>query len=471
MTSDWVEVPAVSIAVRGFDVIEAIGSGGFSRVYRATQPDLGRDVALKVLRLDMETRAQRTAFERECRAMGALAHHPSIVSVFASTFAEDGRPCIVMEYFESGTFGDRLKREGKLEIASLLRAGVEVAGALQTAHDHGVVHRDIKPSNLFVSAFGTAVLGDFGISSFDDERTITGGGGLTVHYAPPELIEGEPASAASDIYSLAASLFTLAAGDKPYLKGPGQTTADLARRILVEPTPRLAVAAAPASLADLLWESMTKEPDRRPASAGAFGLRLQEIQAELGLAITPLIAEGFHETGPRATGAPAFAGAAATDESRHREGARPQPRSVNRRLTAAALGGVALVALGSGAVAVNAAGGDKAAGGDREATSGSSPSSPSTTADPFFALPSAPSAVSITSDHEGSVTVSWSTDPSGTSIGYQVQQVGSAEVIETSIAQAIIEVRSGAASCFVVRAVGHGGRLSDDADPVCLGDG
>ncbi|MEZ5230140.1 MAG: serine/threonine-protein kinase [Acidimicrobiales bacterium] len=178
-------------------------------------------------------------------------------------------------------FADRVEADGRLDINAALQAGIEVAGALQTAHDHGVVHRDIKPSNLFVSAFGGAVLGDFGIASVDDERTVTGGGGLTVHYAPPELIEGEPASIASDIYSLAATLFTLVSGDKPFPRGPGQSTADLARRILLEPTPVLGDDAPP-PLVSLLERAMAKRPDRRPSSAAAFGYELQQVQVDLG---------------------------------------------------------------------------------------------------------------------------------------------------------------------------------------------
>ncbi len=458
-----VEVPGVSFIVPGFGAAEPIGSGGFSRVYRAHQPDLGRDVALKVLHLDLSTAAQRTAFERECRAMGALAHHPSIVSVFTSTFSEDGRPCIVMEYFDGGTFGDRLKQFGALDLTAVLRAGVELAGALQTAHDHGVVHRDIKPSNLFVSAFGTAVLGDFGISSLDDERTITGAGGLTVHYAPPELIEGDPATPASDIYSLAASLFTLLTGDKPYPRGPGQTTADLARRILIEPTPQLVVAGAPASLVSLLEEAMSKRPDLRPPSAGAFGQRLQAIEFELGRNPTPLIAAGFESvpddlTGRRSTSTPGPpVGVAPSSRSSVRLG--------HRRLTAAALGGVALVALGSTAAAMRGDGGSDSA----PATTSSSGES-SAASDPFFAAPTVPEGVSVVADSSGGIAVSWSPDPSGVATGYQVEHIGSGAVMESNDTRIVVDRHDGDPACFVVRAVGEGGRLSADTSPVCAAD-
>ncbi len=445
-------------AVEGFELIEPIGSGGFSRVHRATQIGFGRDVALKVLTIDVETPAQQAAFERECRAMGSLAHHPSIVSVFTSAFTEDGRPCIVMEYFAGGTLGDRVKAEGPLDLAAVLRAGVEVCGALQTAHDHGIVHRDIKPSNLFVSEFGNTALGDFGISSFDDERTVTGGGGLTVHYAPPELIEGEPASASSDIYSLAASLYTLAAGDKPFPKGPGQTTADLARRILIEPAPVLTHDGIPAAFAGLLVEAMAKRPSDRPTTAGAFGRRLQQIQADLGLAVTPLIASGFAADGQadRTSGAVG-----------ERSPVVPQRLLANRRLTAAALGVLALIAVGSTAMAVRSGADGADAVDDRSAvtTPAVVPSD-----DDFFGAPPTPTGITVAAEGD-ELSVAWTPDLTGLSVGYQVQPTGAdVELIEVEVPQALVSRPRDSAGCVVVRAIGDGGRLSADSDPVCPGD-
>ena len=112
----------------------------------------------------------------------------------------------------------------------MLDVGVKIAGALQTAHDRGLLHRDIKPQNLFVSEFGEPALGDFGISTLDDERSISGGGGLTVHYAPPEVLEGAPATARSDVYSFAATLYTLLEGTRPFAApvGAKQSVGDLA---------------------------------------------------------------------------------------------------------------------------------------------------------------------------------------------------------------------------------------------------
>ena len=167
----------------------------------------------------------------------------------------------------------------------MLDVGVKIAGALQTAHDRGLLHRDIKPQNLFVSEFGEPALGDFGISTLDDERSISGGGGLTVHYAPPEVLEGAPATPRSDVYSFAATLYTLLEGARPFVAPAGtkQSVGDLARRIMLEDPPRVRRPEVPRSLAALLVGAMAKRPDDRPATAGDLGAALQQVQAELGL--------------------------------------------------------------------------------------------------------------------------------------------------------------------------------------------
>lgn len=279
-----------SVRVDGFDQLEPIGRGGFSYVFSARQRDFNRRVALKVLSFGLADERERRRFERECRAMGLVSQHPHIVTVFNAAFTTTKQPCIVMELYSGGTFGDRLKREGPLPVAVVLDVGVKIAGALQTAHDRGLLHRDIKPQNLFISEFGEPALGDFGISTLDDERSISGGGGLTVHYAPPEVLEGAPASPASDVYSFAATLFTLLEGTRPFAPPPGrrQSVGELARRIMLEPPSRLSRPDAPRALADVLARTMSKRPEERPPSAAAFGQELQRVQGELGLPVTPL---------------------------------------------------------------------------------------------------------------------------------------------------------------------------------------
>ncbi len=279
-----------SVQIDGFDELQPIGRGGFSYVFSARQRDFNRRVALKVLSFGLADERERRSFERECRAMGLVSQHPHIVTVFNAAFTTSKQPCIVMELYSGGTYGERQKRDGQLPIAVVLDVGVKIAGALQTAHDRGLLHRDIKPNNLFISEFGEPALGDFGISTLDDERSISGGGGLTVHYAPPEVLEGSPATPLSDVYSLAATLYTLLEGTRPFAPAPGarQSVGELARRIMLEEPPRARRADVSRSLADVLAGAMAKRPGDRPSSAAALGQELQRVQGELGLSLTPL---------------------------------------------------------------------------------------------------------------------------------------------------------------------------------------
>ena len=279
-----------SVRIDGFDELQPIGRGGFSYVFSARQRDFNRRVALKVLSFGLADERERRSFERECRAMGLVSQHPHIVTVFNAAFTSTKQPCIVMELYSGGTLGDRLKRDGRLPVATVLDVGVKIAGALQTAHDRGLLHRDIKPQNLFISEFGEPALGDFGISTLDDERSISGGGGLTVHYAPPEVLEGAAATSVSDVYSFAATLYTLLDGSRPFAAPTGQRQAvgELARRIMLESPPQLRREDLPRSLSALLARTMSKRPEERPQSAAEFGQALQQVQGELGLAMTPL---------------------------------------------------------------------------------------------------------------------------------------------------------------------------------------
>ena len=279
-----------SVRIDGFDELQPIGRGGFSYVFSARQRDFNRRVALKVLSFGLADERERRSFERECRAMGLVSQHPHIVTVFNAAFTTTKQPCIVMELYSGGTLGERLKRDGRLPVATVLDVGVKIAGALQTAHDRGLLHRDIKPQNLFISEFGEPALGDFGISTLDDERSISGGGGLTVHYAPPEVLEGSTATAVSDVYSFAATLFTLLDGTRPFAPPAGQrqSVGELARRIMLEAPPQLRRDDVPRSLSTLLARTMSKRPEDRPQSAAELGQELQRVQGELGLGITPL---------------------------------------------------------------------------------------------------------------------------------------------------------------------------------------
>ena len=200
--------------VEGFVDLVEVGRGGFSRVFGAYQVAFDRRVALKVLNERLADDASVAAFERECQAMGGLSRHPFIVTVLASAFTSDYRPCIVMDLFEQGNYMELLRRDGPLPLEELLSLSVRVAGALATAHQDGVIHGDVKPQNIFKSSFGYPALGDFGIATLRSRLVDSAGLGLSPHYAAPELIEigAGAVGAAADQYSLGATIYTLADG-------------------------------------------------------------------------------------------------------------------------------------------------------------------------------------------------------------------------------------------------------------------
>ncbi|MGB3734861.1 MAG: serine/threonine-protein kinase [Ilumatobacter sp.] len=275
-------VAPLSAIVDGFEDFVRIGSGGFSSVYSARQVRMGRPVAIKVLHADLGNDADRRVFERECEAMGVLSRHPNIATVYSEATTIDGRACLVMELYH-GNYRDRLDASGPLPLDEFLSLGVKVAGALQAAHDMGILHRDIKPHNIFLSDFGEPALGDFGISTIEGERSITGAAALSVAYSAPEVIEDGPADFLSDVYSLAATLHHLAAGVSPFA---APHISGVMNRILNDDPDPLNRPDAPVGLQDLLRRGLAKDPSDRPDSAGDLAWSLQDLQAELGFART-----------------------------------------------------------------------------------------------------------------------------------------------------------------------------------------
>ena len=265
--------------VDGYTIEELIDRGGFSRVYRATQHGLDRPVAIKILNTTFEDERQRAVFERECRVMGRLSTHPNIVTVFASAITDDGRPAIVMELY-AGTF----RRVGSLSVAEVVDVGIKIADALQAIHDDGIIHRDIKPHNVFVSDRGEPAVGDFGISSIENERTVTGAAGFSINYAPPEVFEDDGAGTAGDIYSLGATLYHLIAGDVPFPHTGDESDRmrSTVSKIIASPPPSLGQPDVPPQLDRLIRRCMAKAPADRPTDANTVAQQLRALQPAVG---------------------------------------------------------------------------------------------------------------------------------------------------------------------------------------------
>ncbi|HEV2871880.1 MAG TPA: RodZ domain-containing protein [Actinomycetota bacterium] len=268
-----------------YRLVRRIATGGMGEVWQADDTVLGRRVALKLLveELAADDRATRR-FVREARA---------VARVF--DFGRDGGvPFLVMELLEGETLAARLA-SGPVGPAEAVRVAAAVADALDAAHRRGIVHRDVKPSNVMLTRDGEVKVLDFGIAAAADETHSTTGSGLyaTVAYVSPERVAGEPATPASDVYSLGAVLYELLCGRPPF---SGSSPALVARAHLHDqPVPVRQLAPwVPARLAEACQAALAKDPARRPSSAATMAIRLRAAAAAATGA-------ALDEAGPAAT--------------------------------------------------------------------------------------------------------------------------------------------------------------------------
>jgi hypothetical protein len=276
------------VAIPGYAAFRLLGRGGFSAVYQARQEDYDRSVAVKVIDIGVDDEATRRRFGRECAATGRLTGHPNILTLLDSGFLADGHPYLTTALCPGGSLGERVEREGALPVADVLRVGVKIAGALQTAHSNGIVHRDIKPANILLTAFDEPALADFGISLVQQERATTQRTqAYTASHAPPEVLSGALADEASDIYSLGSTLYQLLAGRPAFRHAGDLGLASFVHQVLYEPLPPLSE--VPPSLQRLVQTAMAKAPADRFDSAAEMGRALQAVQRELGVRVDEMV--------------------------------------------------------------------------------------------------------------------------------------------------------------------------------------
>jgi serine/threonine protein kinase len=285
------------------DPIE-IGRGGFGVVYKATETDLNRTVAVKILSGNLDDLALQR-FDRERRAMGALSGHPNIVPIYRSGLTGDGRPYLVMEYLPGGSLAERLQTSGALPWKDAASIGIRLCAALETAHRAGVLHRDVKPENVFVSGLGAPKLGDFGIARLEGApQTQSAMITASLAHAAPELIDGKPPSVQSDVYGLASTIVTFITGAPPFSRPTDDSIVPLLARIATEPLPDLRPRGVPDRLSTVFEKAMAKDPGARYESCALFGRAIQEAQAGVGETVTPLEVQGIDPTVTPGVGAP-----------------------------------------------------------------------------------------------------------------------------------------------------------------------
>ncbi len=282
-TSTLTRVDGADLGIDGLAVVEMIGRGGFGAVYRVRDEAHGRDVAVKVLPALLDDSARRQ-FDRERRAMGALSDHPGIGTVHTSGFTTNGEPYIAMQLMGGGSLADRIAK-GPLEINDALQIGAAMADALAAAHAAGVLHLDIKPENILFTALGEPKLVDFGIAKLADDTRATSTIRATPAYAAPEVLEGQTATPAADVYSLAVTIYAALMGEAPF---SGDSMLTVLRRIAVEPVPVITRLDVPAPIASLLRRAMDKSPEARPGSMEQFAAELRSLSAGLDTVVTEL---------------------------------------------------------------------------------------------------------------------------------------------------------------------------------------
>ncbi len=290
----------IELGIPGVEDIREIGRGGFGVVYRGFQRSFRRPVAIKVLQLSSLDPQVLNRFERECQAMGALSGHPNIGNIHESGITVDGLPYLIMGFVPGGTLAQRVDAAGPIPWPEAVDITVRLAGALETAHRAGVLHRDVKPENVLISEFGEPILVDFGIAAIEGtaRRTATGFITGTFAHAAPELLDGASASARSDVYALASTLYTLLAGLAPFVRATDDLIVSILTRIMREPPPDLRLLGLPDDLATIVEQALGKDPRSRPASAMRFGEQLVDLLRRQGLAPSALRVTGVEASYP-----------------------------------------------------------------------------------------------------------------------------------------------------------------------------
>jgi len=274
-----------------YEVQRLLGEGARKRVHLARDTQLGRDVALSLIKSDGLDDAGRARVRHEAQAMARLGDHAHIVTVH-DIGEEAGRLYMVSEFMGGGDLETHLKaaKDGRLAVEESLRIVSEVCAALEHAHGQGIIHRDVKPGNIWLKQDGSTALGDFGLAFSEDRTRITSEGMMvgTVAYMPPEQALGRPTDARSDLYALGVTLYELLTGRTPF--AGDDAVAIISQHINTPPVaPSWHNSEVPKPLDELVLRLLAKSPEQRPANAG-------EARSALGLVADASVVSPVPET-------------------------------------------------------------------------------------------------------------------------------------------------------------------------------
>lgn len=263
-----------------YEILEQIGSGGMSVVYKAKCHKLNRQVAIKVLKEEFSSDSNFVSkFKMEAQAAAGLSH-PNIVSVY-DVIDEGKLHYIVMELIEGITLKSYIGKKGRLEVKETIGIAIQVAQGIAAAHEQHIIHRDIKPQNMIISKDGKVKVADFGIARAVSAQTLSSAAMGSVHYISPEQARGGYSDERSDIYSLGITMYEMVTGSVPF---EGENTVSIALAHLNDALvpPSVYNPEIPIQLEQIIIKCAEKKPERRFASAGEVinALRKTLLQPE-----------------------------------------------------------------------------------------------------------------------------------------------------------------------------------------------
>lgn len=275
-TQDW-----IGKKVASFTIVDVLAEGGMGIVFRASQENPKRSVALKLIRNELSSQQALRRFELEAEVLGCL-DHPGIARIYEAgqtTKAAGQRPYLVMELIDGVPLDDYLNRE-QLSVEAKVTLLTQICAAVQHAHEHGIIHRDLKPSNILVTPQGQPKIVDFGVARVTDDdlratmQTDMGQVIGTLPYMSPEQVHGrrDDLDTRSDVYALGVVAYEMITGSLPYdLRG--RSLAEAARTIEEEEPTSLTstTGRVPADIDTIVRKALSKERERRYASAGELG--------------------------------------------------------------------------------------------------------------------------------------------------------------------------------------------------------
>jgi serine/threonine-protein kinase len=279
--------PLIGTRVGNYQIVSQLGEGGMARVYRATHPEIGRDVAVKVLSTEVAAIPDVVRrFRVEAQSVNKI-DHPNIIHIFDFGALPDGRPFYLMELLSGESLAHHIRRVGAMPVIDALAVTDAVLDALEVVHRANIVHRDLKPDNVFLARSGERTIVkvlDFGIVKLLDDaqldKTRTGALLGTPSYMAPEQCEGRQRDIGprSDLYAVGCMLYQMLSGQLPF---DADSLGGLLLQHMTQTPPRLVerIAGVPAPISDVVASCLAKDPGARPASAAALRAQLRPFLA------------------------------------------------------------------------------------------------------------------------------------------------------------------------------------------------